>query len=47
MAAEIKLVLFQPTDIEFLAGGATLELSGYIFLVVADNPVVESTLVQE
>ena len=34
---QIQLVLLEPGDVEFLPGGATLELAGYIFFVVADD----------
>jgi hypothetical protein len=40
VAAEIQLVLLEPADVEFLAGGAALELAGYVFFVVADDSAV-------
>lgn len=39
MAPKIQLVLLQPAHVEFLAGGAALELARYVFFVVADDPV--------
>lgn len=44
MALEVELVLLHPADVELLSGGATLELAGDVFLVVADNPVAEVSL---
>lgn len=41
MAFEIEFVLFEPRDVEFLARGSALELSGDVFLVVSNNPVQE------
>jgi hypothetical protein len=41
MTTEIQLVLFEPTDVEFLARGTAFELTCYIFFVVADNSVVD------
>lgn len=40
VAAEIQLVLLEPADVEFLAGGAALELAGDVFFVVADDSAV-------
>lgn len=39
MTFKIELVLFEPGDVEFLAGGTALELAGNVFLVVADDSV--------
>lgn len=37
VAAQFEFVLLEPRDVEFLAGGAALELPGDVFLVVADD----------
>jgi hypothetical protein len=37
MSLDLQLVLLQPRDIEFLAGGTALELTGDILVVVSDN----------
>jgi hypothetical protein len=42
VAAQVELVLFEPADVEFLAGGAAFELAGYVFFVVADDSVWKS-----
>lgn len=41
MSFEVELVLLEPGDIEFLAGGAAFELAGNVFLVVADDSVID------
>jgi hypothetical protein len=40
MAFEVQLILFEPRDIELLAGGTAFKLPSDVFLVVADNPVI-------
>jgi hypothetical protein len=35
---DLELVLLQPGHVEFLAGRAALELAGYVFIVVTDDP---------
>ena len=37
MALEVEFVLLEPADVELLAGCATLELSGDVLFVVADD----------
>jgi hypothetical protein len=37
VALDLELVLLQPGDVQFLAGGAALELTGNILVVVADD----------
>ena len=37
VAFEVEFVLFEPGHVEFLAGGAALELAGDVFFVVADD----------
>jgi len=37
VALEVQLVLLEPADVEFLAGCTTLELSGNVLLVVAND----------
>lgn len=39
VALEVELVLLEPADVEFLAGGAALELTRNVLFVVADDPV--------
>jgi hypothetical protein len=39
MTLEIHLIFLEPADVELLARGATLELAGKVFLVVANDPV--------
>lgn len=39
VALDLKLILLEPRDIELLSRGATLELSGDIFIIVTDDPV--------
>lgn len=38
VAFDFEFVLFEPGDVEFLSGCASLELAGYVFVVVPDNP---------
>jgi hypothetical protein len=38
VAFQVKLVLFQPAHVELLARGASLQLAGNVFFVVADDP---------
>ena len=37
VALELELVLLEPADVEFLAGGAALELPRDVLFVVADD----------
>jgi hypothetical protein len=37
VALDLELVLFQPGDVQFLAGSAALELTGDVLVVVADD----------
>ena len=37
VAFQIQLILLEPGDVEFLPGGATFELAGYVFFVVTDD----------
>ena len=38
VAFDFEFVLFEPGDVEFLSGCASLELARYVFVVVADDP---------
>lgn len=38
MALQVKLVLLEPAEVEFLARGSTLELTGDVLLVVSNDP---------
>lgn len=45
MPLDVHLVLLEPANVELLAGGATLKLSGDVFLIVAHDSVEGGTLV--
>jgi hypothetical protein len=38
VALEVELVLLEPGDVEFLSGGAAVELTGDVFLIVTNDP---------
>lgn len=39
MTLEVKLILLEPGDIQFLSGTSALELPSNIFFVVSDDPI--------
>lgn len=40
MTLEVKLILLEPGDVQFLPSTSTLELPCNIFFVVPDDPVI-------
>lgn len=40
MTLEVKLILLEPGDIQFLPSTSALELPSNVFLVVPDDPII-------
>lgn len=40
MTLEVKLILLEPGDIQFLSSTSALELPSNVFFVVPDDPII-------